>query len=619
MKNFFLLCVWMVWFIPNLLSQTALPMEQRFQDAFTQGTRNTTGKPGKNYWQNTADYLIKVDFNPSNRKISGNEAVIYVNNSPDTLHEIVLFLYHDFYKKGAYRNYDCDKKDEDGGVVIESAKVNGVNVSWTRVGTRMIINKQNILPNQETNVIVNWHYKVNKGSHVRTGMVEKGSFFNAYFFPRIAVYDDIDGWNNDDYTGLQEFYNDFCNFKVSITVPSNYVVWATGDLLNADKIFQPNIISKLKDVMNSDSIINIITKDEAEKKLVTQKYKSLTYQFSATQVTDFVFAISDHYVWQSSSVEVDSSTQRRVRVDACFNPVHKDFNEVAFDGQRTVELMSNYFPAWPFPYAHETVFDGLDQMEYPMMVNDNALEDHAETVELTDHEIFHTMFPFYLGVNETQYGWMDEGWATIGEWILSPMIDSTLVDLYGVGKMADAMKKHLDSPIMTNSLKLEGTDYYVNSYPKPAMAYYTLWNMLGDSIWKLCLHNYIADWNGHHPIPYDFFNSINTTTGKNLNWYWDAWFFKQNQFADLSIDSISNEAGGVKIYLRNIGGMPLPVFIELTDENGNKKQVGTSAAVWENSSTFIFNFVSMQKIVSAKFSNPLIPDSDLSNNQYLLH
>ncbi|MFC7669168.1 hypothetical protein ACFQT0_18770 [Hymenobacter humi] len=310
------------------------------------------------------------------------------------------------------------------GVTISALTINGEVFDVKKLAieaTNMTVPLHRaIASRQAATVRVSYSYTLNKGSHQRTGEVEPGAAFVAYFFPRIAVYDDIDGWNKLAYTGDQEFYNDFCNFKAAITVPKDFVVWATGDLKNADQVLTKKYAQRLQDAERKDAVAAIITADDAKRRDITAPNAQNTWRFEARNVTDFVFATSDHYVWKSTSLVVDPATQRRTRVDAVYNPKHKDFEEVIDFSRKTVEAMSYTFPKWPFPYAHETVFDGLDQMEYPMMVNDNPTETRKDAIELTDHEIFHTMFPFYMGINETKYGWMDEGWATIGEWLISP-------------------------------------------------------------------------------------------------------------------------------------------------------------------------------------------------------
>ena len=174
-------------------------------------------------------------------------------------------------------------------------------------------------------------------------------------------------------------------------------------------VFNKKIAGRIKSTEKNDDVIYVIDSSDMIAKDVTKQTAFNSWKYTAKNVTDLVFALSDHYLWQSTSLVVDPKTGRRTRVDAAFNPAHKDYFEVIGFARKTVESMSYKFPAWPYPYAHETVFDGLDQMEYPMMVNDNPTKTKEDAITLTDHEIFHTMFPFYMGINETKYGWMDEG------------------------------------------------------------------------------------------------------------------------------------------------------------------------------------------------------------------
>jgi aminopeptidase N len=277
---------------------------------------------------------------------------------------------------------------------------------------------------------------------------------------------------------------------------------------------------------------------------------------------------------------VDAATGRRTRVDAVFNPAHKDFYEVVDFARKTVESMSYRFPAWPFPYAHETVFDGLDQMEYPMMVNDNPLSRREDAIELTDHEIFHTMFPFYMGINETKYAWMDEGWASIGEWVISPMIDSSIVDLYGIGEYASGAGKENDLPVITLSTQQSGLTYFLNAYAKPAMGYAYAMDLLGDSLFRKGLHRYIRDWHGKHPMPLDFFGSMNVGSGRNLNWFWRRWFYDDG-VPDLGIKAVQHKGKAAFVVVANTGGKPLPVDLAIEFADGTKKTIHRSAGVWE--------------------------------------
>ena len=603
------------------IAQPALYIPRNIQDAFDKNTRSLTGKPGINYWQNAANYTVDVNFHPGTRELSGTVNIEYINNSPDTLKKILFKLYPNLYKKGSPRSVqDFDATDETNGVDIKSITVNGAeNKTYKPVinGTNMIVSIEPLIPKKTVLFTINYSYTLNKGSHVRTGEIEPGAAFIAYFFPRIAVYDDIDGWNKNPYTGLQEFYNDFCQFKVNITVPKDYIVWATGGLLNCGQVFTEPYCQRIQQAEKSDEIITVIDSFDLQKGNITANNPTNTWQFKADNVTDFAFAVSNHYIWKSSSLIVDTATGRRTRVDAVFNPTHADYFEVINYARSTVDIMSHTFPAWPFPYPHETVFDGLDQMEYPMMVNDNPLDDRDAAIELTVHEIFHTMFPFYMGTNETKYEWMDEGWATIGEWLISPMIDADIVDDYGAALYQNIAGKEEDQPITTLSTEqADGDGFFLNSYPKPAFGYLFVKNMLGDELFKKALHYYIAQWQGKHPMPYDFFNCINTASGKNLNWFWKRWFF-DNGFPDLAIAKVENKKGNYTILINAIGSKPVPVHLTVYFKDGTQQKIHRSIQVWENNNTNLtLTFKTGKPVQKIMLGSPLVPDVNKADNMY---
>ncbi|MNK40829.1 hypothetical protein D3C87_594820 [compost metagenome] len=598
-------------------AQTQLPIEPVFQQTYQKETRSTSGKPGKHYWQNSSKYDIQVDFNPVSRLLKGKVQVVYTNNSPDTLKEIWFKLYPNLYKKGTPRKAKFSESDLGEGVTIDKLAANGKTITGFKIdGTNMTVDVPAVLPGKTISFSVDYNYTLNKGSHMRTGQVDEGSHFVAYFFPRIAVYDDVDGWNKFPYTGAEEFYNDFDQFNAAITVPGGYGVWATGDLKNPNEVFQKDIVARMLSAEKNDAVIDVITgKDLADKK-VTQPNAFNTFKFEAKNVTDFVFALSDHYLWKSSSLVVDPKTKRRTRVDAVFNPKHKDYYEVIDFARKTVESMSYTFPKWPFPYNHETIFDGLDQMEYPMMVNDNPVDNRTDAITLTDHEIFHTMFPFYMGINETKYGWMDEGWATIGEWLISPMIDSTIVDEYGVQPTASTSGGKDDSPIMTLTPDLKGSGTFTNSYPKPGLAYLFVKDYLGDELFIKALHTYIRNWNGKHPMPYDFFNSMNEGSGKNLNWFWKAWFFESG-VTDMAIKAVDKSSNGYVITIENKSIKPLPIDLTLTYADGSAEKHHSTIGVWEKGDQQVkIEIKTTKKLSKVVMGSAHVPDKVKSDNSF---
>ncbi len=599
-----------------------LPVEEVFKQAYQKGTRDASGMPGKNYWQNSADYDLKIDFNPVTRVVSGIVNVTYFNNSPDKLKEIWFKLYPNLYKKGVVGKSKINESDRGDGVNITSFVVENTPKaisSLTTDGTNMRIDVPELKAGKSLKLKIEYNYILNKGSHIRTGEVDAGAHFVAYFFPRIAVYDDIDGWNKVPYSGSEEFYNDFCNFKVAITVPKNHSVWATGDLLNANAVFDKKISQKLDLAEKSDETIDVIDSVDLAQNKVTQQKPFNTFKFEAKNVVDFAFATSDHYLWKSNSLVVDPKTDRRTRIDAVFNPKHKDYLEVIDFARKTVHAMSYVFPKWSFPYNHETVFDGLDQMEYPMMANDNPVSSKEDAITLTTHEIFHTMFPFYMGTNETKYAWMDEGWATIGEWLISPMIDSTIVDEYGVVPTGSLSGTKDDVPIVTLTTDLKGSGSFTNNYPKPGFGYLFVKDYLGDDLFTKALHHYIDTWKGKHPMPHDFFNSMNVGSGKNLDWFWKRWFFEEGVI-DMAVKNVVKVNDGYKIEIENKSRKPLPVDLTITyDDNSTSTQHHT-IGIWEKGDNlFTTSLQTTKKVKKVVLKSTHVPDKNRSDNTFLVN
>ncbi len=626
MKKCILIFISTTFLFINFIHAQQLFTTTNVQNAYKKETRTSTGKPGKNYWQNKGNYTIHVNFNPSENLLRGDELITYYNNSPDTLKELIIRLYPDLYKKGVNRLSNINEKDLNDGVSIDSFQIgnesigNFSNPNKAFHKNTILIVKSNdfILPHSKIELNISWHYKVNTGSQVRTGMVDSGSYFIAYFFPRVSVYDDIDGWDDWSYNGTQEFYNDFGNFNVTISVPKNYVVWATGHRNNSEENFNDTIIKKIKDASTSTDIIHVIDSNDYEKNNVLKNDASGIWKFSVNDVTDFVFAISNHYLWDASSVLVDSSTGRRTIAEAAYNKIHKDYFDVANQAHQSVFYMSHFYPKYPFPFEHITVFDGTDQMEYPMMVNDNPTETHKDAVQLTSHEIFHSYFPFYMGINETQYAWMDEGWATIGESVISPLMGEPEDEgIFSKTRYENISGTDKDVPLITNTKLYNDAAYLSNSYGKGGLSYYVLQNLLGDKIYFKALHQYINDWHGKHPVPYDFFYSFNNASGKNLNWFWDKWFFGWS-YPDMSIRKVEKAGSGTKITIENKGGLPLPVYITIIS-NDKTSVIKNTAEIWKDQKKEMTFFTknSINKISKIVLGNEFIPDKSKYDNAWI--
>ncbi|MBA3647098.1 MAG: M1 family metallopeptidase [Chitinophagales bacterium] len=633
MKLVFLCMLLSVW-KPIEFQSNDLYFPRNVQQAFEKGTRSSDGRPGENYWQNSGDYNINISFDPKTLLLSGKETIVYHNNSPDTLHKIVIHLYPDYYKKGLLHNYPIDEKDENEGVTVEQLSINGeefdlgLKGNSERLGTNLtIFPVKKIVPESTASVQITWHYTVNKGSHNRTGEVDSSSFFLAYTFPRIAVYDDIDGWDTWSYIGLQEFYNDWGNFQVEISMPAGFVVWGTGELMNAGEVFDKKIFDKYQAALHSDREIDIINAADYKNGPVTGTNQQLTWKFSAKDVTDFAFALSDHYLWDGSSLVVDKRSGRRVFIDAAYNKDSKDFKEVASVSRKCIDIMSNTYPAVPFPFQHETIFNGLDEMEYPMMVNDNSTDSRKDMVQLTSHEIFHSYFPFYMGINETKYAWMDEGWATIGESIISPMLNEPEDEGIFMREKYETIAGTDDEvPMITNSELQTQVSYSTNSYGKPGIFYWTLQNLLGDEIFFRALHEYINRWHGKHPVPYDFFNTFNDVSAQDLSWFFKPWFFESG-YPDLTIKEVSKiESGSLNasekwnVLIERKGSIPVPVYLEFILQNNAIVKFNSTAAIWQDGKKeFTVEEQLPGKLKEIKLGNSFIPDTNKKDNDRIIN
>jgi hypothetical protein len=349
--------------------------------------------------------------------------------------------------------------------------------------------------------------------------------------------------------------------------------------------------------------------------LVTTNKEELIYKFKTDYVPDFVFATSDHFLWDGSSLIVDKKSGRRTFISAAYKKESKDFYTVADVGRKAIESFSTQIPGVPFPYPQMTVFNGEGGMEFPMMVNDSSEPELQGTVHLTSHEISHTYFPFYMGINERKYAWMDEGWATMLPFDFqtanAPGYDPRTRNAKSFSEFAG---NEQDVPPMVLSYELRGASYRTASYRRPGAAYEFLRQMLGDDLFKKCLHEYMNRWNGKHPIPFDFFFTFNYVTGQNLDWYFNPWFF-ENKYPDLTLSAKITD-NGVSISIVNKGGLPVPIKLKFNYEDGTNEFVyEKNADVWKNGNVAVTTVLQMKKKVKKiELGTTQIPDVNMKDN-----
>ena len=625
MKN--LLYIAFLCLFSTLTLSQGLFVPREVKTAYEKGTRSVDGQPGKNYWQNKSVYSIEVEIVPGSRTIHGKESIQYFNNSPDSLHEIVIRLYQDIYKKGNMRDFEIDERDIHSGVQIHSVAVNDKVVDqanfseWSRSGTNATITLDSVLlPHSSVKLNFEWEFTISKYRNIRTGTYDSTTFFVGYWYPQVAMYDDINGWDRLNYGGQQEFYNDFCDFNVHITAPPKFFVWATGQLSNGKDIFTSQILEKLTQACQSDSLIRITTPEDYEHNVsFFQKEIPHTWNYSASNVTDFAFAVSDHYFWDAASVVVDQSTKRRTNISTIYPSPNEESENLANVASTIIKTYSEIFPKVPFPYPSMTVFVNRNPsggMEFPMMVNDATPHTHSGTVGLTAHEIAHTYFPFFMGTNERRYAWMDEGWAVK---IPFDLQTSTLQGESGRERNVKAYEQvagtQLDIPLVVSSSLLTGTAYRNSAYGKPACAYDFLEDMVGKEKFTSALQQYISIWHGKHPLPYDFFNALNTALGKNYDWYWKPWFMEFG-YPDLGLEKIEIKNETVIVTIHKIGNIPVPVELKIWFSDSSMVQKHYDASIWQSSDEYVCVVPNPQGglIKSVILGSSSIPDINKNNN-----
>jgi hypothetical protein len=562
-----------------------LTLPPEVQKAYDNGTRSLNGKPGKKYWENHGRYNISVSMAPPNKTITGIEQITYFNNSPDALKQLNMKLIVNVHRAAGRNGTPANPAL---GVTVDDIQINGKKAAWDNnvaiTTNQMVDLDKPLMPHDSLKMNITWHYQLANGRG-RDGAIDSTTYYLAYFYPRVSVYDDYKGWDTQPHTGSLEFYNDFNDYTLNVTVPKNYIVWATGDLRNAKQVLQPEALKRYEASLTGDSTVHIATPQDLIAKNITTQNASNTWTFTSRNITDVALAISDHYDWDAASVLVDDKANRRTSVQAAFPDASDDFHHSVQFSRYALGWFSHNWPGVPYPFSKSTAVQGFADMEYPMMVNDSHEKelDFAELVQ--DHEQAHTYFPFYMGINESRYAFMDEGWATTLEYLIgiTEKGQKGADDFYKsfrVNRWIHA-KHDQEQPVITPSPDVTraggGGD---NAYGKPSLSYLALKDMLGDDLFKKALHTYMDNWHGRHPIPWDYFNSMSSGSGKDLNWFFYNWFYTSS-YIDLALDNAAKDGNAYKLDIKNIGGFAIPFNVVATYTDGSTESFHQTPIVWK--------------------------------------
>jgi hypothetical protein len=585
-----------------------LTMPPQIQKAYTNGTRSLDGKPGSRYWQNRGRYTISLTVMPPDSTIKGVENIVYFNNSPDTLKSLNMKLIMNFRRGSAIK--------------IDEMMIQGSKVAWDNdkaIATNQMVDlAQPLLPHDSIQLNITWHYHL-VHRPARDGIIDSTSFFIAYFYPRVSVYDDYKGWDTQPHYGSLEFYNDFNDYTVQVTVPANFMVWATGTLQNPSEVLQPAIAGRLQESMTSDSTIHVATAADWGNKKVTAQNVTNTWKWVANNVSDIAMGISDHYDWDAASVVVDKKSKRRVSMQAAFADSSIDFHHSVQFGRNSLAWFSNNWPGIPYPYPKSNAFQGFADMEYPMMINDSHTPDLVFAQLVQDHEQAHTYFPFYMGTNESYYAFMDEGWATTFEYLIGiaekgQKAADNFYKTFRVTRWIHGPHTH-ENPVITPSPDVTFGPGN-NAYGKPSLSYLAVKDLLGDKLFRKALHNYMNNWNGKHPIPWDYFYSMEKGAKKNLDWFFYNWFYTPG-YIDLDLTKAGKTKKGYALDIKNVGGFAVPFNVVATYDDGSTDSFHQTPIVWaHNQKEITVNIKTKKTVKSLKLEGGIFMDANENDNTW---
>lgn len=612
-----------------------------FLFAIDEGSRTATGEPGGQYWQNEAKYYLNAELIPDENRVNGYGKIIYYNNSPDNLNQLVLELTQNLHKAGTMKK---DNTEITGGLELQSLKVRGVEMQEFDVNTggyqgepgylidatRLLILPENQLDAGDSlELELEWTFEVpQQGAGGRMGRSRENLFFIAYWYPHMAVYDDVNGWFTDPFLGNAEFYHGFGDYELEITVPDNWLVMATGDFLNPDEVLADHVLERYMEAGQTDDIIHIVTEADLGAATILGDDGTLTWKFSAEKVRDAAFSATRESVWDGTRAPVGDltgdGTLDYTRIHSFYRQSAPLWSDQAEYSQHSISFLSDYLNH-PYPWPHMTSVEGADiiggGMEFPMITvmgsynNLGAQRLH----EVTAHEFAHMWIPMIVSTNERRFTWMDEGFTTFNtHQAMSDKYPDDFDNLDLFHSYLGIAGTDMEGPMMRwSDYHYPGPAYGVASYPKPASVLTALQGLLGKELFLDAYLTFIDEWAYKHPYPWDFFNTIERVAETDLSWFWRSWYF-ETWVLDQAIGSVADHGNSVTIEIMDLGEVPMPVFLLLILEDGSEIKKELPVTHWVQGNRSVTVSIETGQPVAEVIIDPEFhfPDVDRSNNYW---
>jgi len=570
-----------------------------FQRAVVRETRTTRGVPGPHYWQQSAHYTIVARLDVAEKRLEGSTRILYRNASPDSLRRLVVQLIQNFHRDDAPR---IRAAEITGGYALTRVAVASETLEelrplrgpgWATSQTNLLINPITPVPPRDSVVLeLDWSFRIPQvGAGGRTGWNEDNFFFLAYWYPQIAVYDDVDGWHTDPFLGMAEFYAGFAEYDVTLDVPQGWLVQGTGELLNEPEVLAEHIIQRLRLAETSDTVVHVITGEDLTTGFTRSRRNGrLRWHFAADSVRDVAYAITRASLWDVVRADVgDRDGDGRAeysRAEAIFRPAHELWFQAARYAQHSLSFHSRHMGI-PYPYSHGTAVEGSGiiggGMEYPMMTMIGGYDGGNEVgmYAVISHELAHNWVPMIVSTDERRRAWMDEGTTVYNDNRATadffPDYDSERGEFNDYTYLA---RTGHEGALMRYSDHLDTPNHYgVHGYDKPASLLISLRNLLGAETFYRAFQGYHRTWAFKHPKPWDFFNYFNSATGQNLDWFWQTWYY-ETWTLDQTIERVTAGSGGTEIVVRDVGDAPMPTRLIITLANGDTLHREVPVAHW---------------------------------------
>lgn len=608
---------------------------QAVQRAVANGTRTRTGEPGPKYWQQFARYSITAEVIPTTNQLNGRETVRYYNRSPDTLRTTRFFLNQNLFKPGAARNVETPitsgteilRVAASGQTLAHADSGVGYWIEGTVMGVHM---PRALAPKDSVDIEIAWAFQIPPDGAPREGTTGD-VFMVAYWYPQLAVYDDVGGWMTDPYLGNAEFYMGYADYEVSLSVPQGWLVAATGDLTNPNEVLSKQTRDRLAEARKGGDVVHVV-RDQDRGVGVTKATNTgfdgmLTWKFRARNVRDFDWGMSNKYLWDATIAVVgDRDGDKRPDTTAINTFYRPEARKWAWDRsaayeRSSVEFLSNYL--WPYPWSQMTALEGpvsCSGMEYPMLTCIGGPRDTLALYSVQVHETGHMWFPMQVGSNERRYAWQDEGLTRFNQ----AQGMQAFFKGYDREKLARdsylAMARDDDEvPLMRHGDLYPTTTnaYGVMTYDKMATNMIALRGLLGDTTFLSAYRTYGLRWQYKHPTPYDFFNTFNLMSGQDLSWFWRTWWY-ETWTLDQAIAGAAVIGGKLAVVIEDKGLAPMPVRLAVTRTDGRVERSVIPVSVWLSGTrrtTVSFDFPAT--IASVEIDpEQVFPDIDRSNNRW---